>query len=565
MLGQKQTHRRDELVLTSLERRVPARNFYRHLEAKLDLSFVREWVASKYAAGGRPSIDPVVFFKLQLILFFEGLRSERKLMEAVDLNVAHRWYLGYGFDEPVPDHSSLTRIRTRLGLPIFQRFFEKVVELCQDAGLVSGKELFFDTTKVAANADFDSLVPRFYQRAQDHIDQLFAAGEAGTDTMPEQTEARHEATVPPEDGSPPVADATATTAGADELPVDAAVTAVVPLPFTGSAEAEQRLTTTNQTTWRVLDELRLDPERPASRGYQRKADLRVSTTDPDATTIQTGVKPTLGYREHIVVDGGRARVILGVVILPGDIMDNTPLPDLLWRARFRWKLNPKYAVADARYGTIENIRVLEDAGIRAYFPLPDFEERTAFYGPSRFTYDATHDVYRCPQKQLLHWERDKPTEGVAVYRADAATCNDCPFKAECTDSANGRIVHRSLFAEYVEQVKRYHETESYRRAMRKRQVWVEPLFGESKQWHNFRRMRLRGIEKVNIEGQLVAAGQNLKRWLKATGWGRRTVPGEAALAVFAPPAHPQLAVTTTVRDYLPVTIRRLFSTGWAVL
>src|ERR1700731_113568 len=99
MLGQKQTHRRDELVLTSLERRVPAGNFYRHLEAKLDLGFVREWVADKYAERGRPSVDPVVFFKLQLILFFEGLRSERKLMETASLHLAHLWYLGYALDE----------------------------------------------------------------------------------------------------------------------------------------------------------------------------------------------------------------------------------------------------------------------------------------------------------------------------------------------------------------------------------------------------------------------------------------------------------------------------------
>ncbi len=74
MLGPPKALRRDDLVLTSLEQRLPASNFYRHLDAKLDLSFIREWVADKYAAIGRPSIDPVVFFKLQLILFFEGLR-----------------------------------------------------------------------------------------------------------------------------------------------------------------------------------------------------------------------------------------------------------------------------------------------------------------------------------------------------------------------------------------------------------------------------------------------------------------------------------------------------------
>ena len=97
---------------------------------------VRAWVQELYAERGRPSIDPVVFFKLQLVLFFEGLRSERKLIETASLHLAQRWYLGYALDEPLPDHSSLTRIRQRLGVTIFQRFFERVVDLCQDAGLV---------------------------------------------------------------------------------------------------------------------------------------------------------------------------------------------------------------------------------------------------------------------------------------------------------------------------------------------------------------------------------------------------------------------------------------------
>src|SRR5207302_4778652 len=97
---------------------------------------------------GRPSIDPVVFFKLQLIMFFEGIRSERQLMEMVNLNLAHRWYIGYDLDEPVPDHSSLTKIRDRYGLERFLQFFEQIVELCVAAGLVWGKELYCDGTKV---------------------------------------------------------------------------------------------------------------------------------------------------------------------------------------------------------------------------------------------------------------------------------------------------------------------------------------------------------------------------------------------------------------------------------
>jgi hypothetical protein len=61
------------LVNVSLEALVPADNFYRHLQRTLDLSFVREFVQETYAQGGRPSIDPIVFFKLQLVLFFEGI------------------------------------------------------------------------------------------------------------------------------------------------------------------------------------------------------------------------------------------------------------------------------------------------------------------------------------------------------------------------------------------------------------------------------------------------------------------------------------------------------------
>ena len=58
--------------------------------------------------------------------------------------------------EPLPDHSSLTKIRTRYGLEVFRRFFEAIVEQCQEAGLVWGRELYFDGTKVAANAGKES-------------------------------------------------------------------------------------------------------------------------------------------------------------------------------------------------------------------------------------------------------------------------------------------------------------------------------------------------------------------------------------------------------------------------
>src|SRR5947199_3528591 len=93
MMGSKQRHFAP-LIQVSLEELVPQDHFYRHLERTLDLSFVREFVHETYAGGGRPSIDPVVLFKLQLVMFFEDIRSERLLMRkargSTERAVVHR-------------------------------------------------------------------------------------------------------------------------------------------------------------------------------------------------------------------------------------------------------------------------------------------------------------------------------------------------------------------------------------------------------------------------------------------------------------------------------------------
>jgi len=93
------------------------------MEWRLDLSFVRESVAPLYAKTGMPSVDPEVFFKPQLVLFFEGLRSERRLMEIVADRLSIRWYLGYDLHESLPDHSSPNRSPIRVGLEIFTGLF----------------------------------------------------------------------------------------------------------------------------------------------------------------------------------------------------------------------------------------------------------------------------------------------------------------------------------------------------------------------------------------------------------------------------------------------------------
>jgi transposase len=448
MLGHKTRDFRKHVSI-SLEDLVSQDNFYRQVERSIDLSFVHDLADKFYSSIGRPSIDPVVFFKLQLIAFFEGIRSERKLMETANLNLAHRWFIGYDIDEPVPDHSSLSKIRERFGLEVFQQFFEHIVELCIEAGLVWGDELYFDSTKVQANANVNGMIDRAKYETEKHLDQLFA------ETLS---------------------------------------------PFGKLV---------NKYNGKRLNGIR----KPH---YQRITDDRVSTVDPDAAPMQPsgGGSAVLGYRDHYVVDGGKARIILSALVTPASITDNTPILDLVDWVCFRWRLEPKLAAGDAKYGTVPNIVGLEKRGIQAFLPTSDFSQRTKYYPAKFFQYDPEKDHYICPQGQILPIASRRKTEQVILYCAKANVCNACPVKAKCTGSKSGRHIFRSFFQEYLDKVETYRQSETYLKAMRKRSLWVEPLFGEAKEFHQLRRFRLRRLRKVNIEGVMVAAGQNLKRLIR---------------------------------------------------
>ncbi len=262
------------------------------------------------------------------------------------------------------------------------------------------------------------------------------------------------------------------------------------------------------------------------------ADLRVSTTDPDATLMPTKDGTDMGYRTHYVVDGGKARIIIAALVTPSEVMDNQPMLDLLWHVRFRWKLWPRQVTGDRKYGTEDNLVAIEREQISAYIPSPDFDHRTDFFSPDSFRYEAERDVYLCPAGKELRFDRPHTTERSLRYRARAKDCNHCPLKAQCTTSTQGRSLCRSVDEEVLDRVRGYQETEAYKKAYRKRTVWVEPLFAEGKDWHGMRRFRLRRLWRVNCEALMRAAGQNLKRLLKKCGWGRRPCPAEALCGFF---------------------------------
>ena len=122
----------------NLGRRVPEDHLLRKLNKMLDLSFVREEVAKFYGRNGNVSVDPVVIMKMMLLLFLDNVKSERELVKVIPMRIDYLWYLGYGLEDEVPNHSVLSKARARWGGEVFERLFKLSVSKCLEAGLIDG-------------------------------------------------------------------------------------------------------------------------------------------------------------------------------------------------------------------------------------------------------------------------------------------------------------------------------------------------------------------------------------------------------------------------------------------
>ncbi len=405
MLGPPKPRRLDEPIAVSLDDLVPSGHFYRHRERSLALDVVRDLVRATDADSGRPSIDPVVCFKLQLILFFEGLRSERQRMRVVADRRSLRWHLGYDLSEPVPEHSSLTRIRDRFGLGVLRRFVETITEQCVAAGLVWGQGLDVDSTDVEAHAALDSLQPRVAVEA--HLARLFKEQDEGSDDD----------------------------TGGEPEPTH------LPVALTEEERAALAERAAGRHDW-IGEAGR--PDRTKSSGpYRRTADVRASPTDSAASPLRPrGNGTRLGYHDHDVVDGGKARMILTALVTPAAVQDNQPALDLLWRTRFRWNLRPRSVTGDTKYGTVENIVGVEDQQMRAYFPLAEVGQRPGQFPVHAFAYDAASDTCRCPGREPLRFLSPSDATQRRISQAPARACAACTLRTQCTTSPRGRRIGR---------------------------------------------------------------------------------------------------------------------------
>ncbi len=155
----KQQYQQQLFHYVDIESLIPDKHLLRKIQSCVDFTFVQNLTESFYCENnGRPSIPPELFFRMLLISYLYNIHSERKLCEEIHLNLAYRWFCQLTLDDKVPNHSSLTRIRDRLGEETFAKFFNEILGQCIDAGLVKGEQVLTDSTLFQANASLDSMV-----------------------------------------------------------------------------------------------------------------------------------------------------------------------------------------------------------------------------------------------------------------------------------------------------------------------------------------------------------------------------------------------------------------------
>jgi transposase len=158
MMGVKQPQKELFSYQVDLDRRVRQDHPLRKIRQAIDFSFVRQEVDGCYGYNGHVSVDPAVIMKMMFLLFYDDVASERELMAILSERLDYLWFLGYGLDDQVPNHSVLSKARARWGVDVFERLFVRVVQQCVQMGLVDGKKLHVDGSLVDANASNNSVV-----------------------------------------------------------------------------------------------------------------------------------------------------------------------------------------------------------------------------------------------------------------------------------------------------------------------------------------------------------------------------------------------------------------------
>jgi hypothetical protein len=256
----------------------------------------------------------------------------------------------------------------------------------------------------------------------------------------------------------------------------------------------------------------------------------MSSTDPDATIARHGkggARPS--YKNHRAVDDAHG-VITAVETTTGTVDEAQHLVALVEQHQTNTETAVRTAVADSKYGTVDNFRACQQRGIRTH--MADLQAKQAGRGrsagifeESAFAYDASTDTYRCPAGEALtrhHWHGQRR---VWEYRARPEICSACSLRAQCTRAKAGRSLRRHQAHELVQRARAQSHSAAARRDRLRRQYLMEGSFADAANNHGFKRARWRRLWRQTIQDLLIAAIQNIRILLSR---GHRPTPAVTA-------------------------------------
>jgi len=156
MLTREKKLERDQVEMLCIEDLVPKDHLLRDIDKAIDFDFIYDEVKDLYSNDtGRPSVDPVVLIKIVLIQFLFGIRSMRQTIKEIEVNMAYRWFLGYGMRDKIPHFTTFGKnyVRRFADSDIFERIFEYIILEAVKCGFVDAKAIFIDATHVKASAN----------------------------------------------------------------------------------------------------------------------------------------------------------------------------------------------------------------------------------------------------------------------------------------------------------------------------------------------------------------------------------------------------------------------------
>jgi transposase len=438
----------------NLEKRVRDDHPLRRINQVLNLGFVRKQVAHTYGRRGNKSVPPEVIIRMMLLLFLDDIKSERELMRIIPERLDYLWFLGYGLDDKVPDHSVLSKARKRWGKEVFVSLFSRVVQQCVEAGLVEGRKIHVDASLVDADANLGSVKPLSAETLK-AIEQ----------TAKEQVQKLDEHD---QDQDPPSQDS-----------------------GSGGSTIGQYSKTNRQFR---------------------------STTDPDATLVRhAGLKSRLRYKTHRAVDDAH-EIITAVETTTGAVDEASQLLGLIEAHEDSTDQAVRTVIANARYGNASNLIECHKAGIRAHIKLLGDSIRKGrsegIYDEGHFIYDAQSNTYRCPADQIMQPRRLHPQRLTWEYVTAKGTCLVCKLRSLCTRSRTGRTIHRHRDQAWLEKARKIANSKVAKADLKRRQHLMERSFADAANLHGLKRSRWRGLWKQAIQDLLIATVQNLRKLLR---------------------------------------------------